>query len=168
MAILGRLAFDQTLQGRGLGAAALRDAVERTQAAGAILGIRGLLVHALSEEAKLFYEYHGFVASPSRPMTLEITQFRIFWADEFKAKKLDYDNYRFLGLKPKQGYAHFYSLYDGRVVPDTLARRVRDAGGEIEILPVMLHDWLVVHLPSEAIDHDPGMLSEADVHGDIS
>jgi GNAT superfamily N-acetyltransferase len=70
MAILGRLAVDQTWQGRGLGAALLRDAVERTQAASAILGIRGLLVHALPEEAKRFYEYHGFVASPSRPMTL--------------------------------------------------------------------------------------------------
>lgn len=70
MAILGRLAIDQSWQGRGLGAALLRDAVERTQAASAILGIRGLLVHALTEEAKWFYEYHGFVASPSRPMTL--------------------------------------------------------------------------------------------------
>lgn len=70
MAILGRLAIDQAWQGRGLGAALLRDAVERTQAASAILGIRGLLVHALSEEAKRFYAYHGFVASPSRPMTL--------------------------------------------------------------------------------------------------
>ena len=70
MAILGRLAIDQTWQGRGLGAALLRDAVERTQAASAILGIRGLLVHALSEEAKRFYSHHGFVASPSRPMTL--------------------------------------------------------------------------------------------------
>jgi len=70
MAILGRLAVDQTWQGHGLGAALLRDAVERTQAASAILGIRGLLVHALSDEAKAFYEHHGFVASPSRPMTL--------------------------------------------------------------------------------------------------
>ncbi len=70
MAILGRLAIDETWQGRGLGAALLRDAVERTQAASAILGIRGLLVHALSEAAKAFYEHHGFVASPSRPMTL--------------------------------------------------------------------------------------------------
>ncbi len=70
MAILGRLAVDQTWQGHGLGAALLCDAVERTRAAAAILGIRGLLVHALSDEAKAFYEYHGFVASPSRPMTL--------------------------------------------------------------------------------------------------
>jgi GNAT superfamily N-acetyltransferase len=70
MAILGRLAIDQAWQGHGLGAALLRDAVERTHSASTILGIRGLLVHALSEEAKRFYEYHGFVASPSRQMTL--------------------------------------------------------------------------------------------------
>lgn len=70
MALLGRLAIDQSWQGRGLGRALLRDAVERTQAAGAILGIRGLLVHALSEEAKMFYGRYGFVAAPSRPMML--------------------------------------------------------------------------------------------------
>lgn len=73
VAILGRLAVDQTWQGRGLGGALLCDAVERTQAAAAILGIHGLLVHALSEEVKAFYEYHGFVASPSRPMTLVLS-----------------------------------------------------------------------------------------------
>lgn len=70
MAILGRLAVDQTRQDRGLGAALLRDAVERTHAASSILGIRGLLVHALSDTANTFYEHHGFVASPSRPMML--------------------------------------------------------------------------------------------------
>ena len=70
MAILGRLAVDQSWRGRGLGVALLRDAVERTQAASAIMGIRGLLVHALSDEAKALYERHGFVASPVQPMTL--------------------------------------------------------------------------------------------------
>ncbi len=70
MAILGQLAVDQTWQGRGLCAALLRDAVERTGAAIAILGIRGLLVQALPDAAKAFYEHHGFVASPVRPMPL--------------------------------------------------------------------------------------------------
>jgi GNAT superfamily N-acetyltransferase len=73
MAVLGRLAVDQTWQERGLGAALLRDAVERTQSASAILGIRGLLVHALSDAAKAFYEHYGFAASPSRPMTLVLS-----------------------------------------------------------------------------------------------
>jgi len=70
MAILGRLAVDRNWQGHGLGAALLRDAVERTRAASNILGIRGLLVHALSDDAKAFYERYGFVASPERPMLL--------------------------------------------------------------------------------------------------
>ena len=57
-------------QGKGFGVALLQDAVIRTAQAGDILGIRGLLVHALSIEAKAFYEHHGFVASPTQPMTL--------------------------------------------------------------------------------------------------
>lgn len=68
MAILGRLAVDRNWQGHGLGAALLRDAVERTRAASNILGLRGLLVHALSDDAKALYERYGFVASPEQPM----------------------------------------------------------------------------------------------------
>jgi GNAT superfamily N-acetyltransferase len=70
VAILGRLAVDKSCQGRGLRVALLQDAVVRTAQAGGILGIRGLLVHTLSIEAKAFYEHHGFVASPTQPMTL--------------------------------------------------------------------------------------------------
>jgi len=70
MAILGRLAIDRLWQGKGLGAALLQDAVLRTAQAGRIIGIRGLLVHAISEEAKIFYEHFGFIASPTQPMTL--------------------------------------------------------------------------------------------------
>ena len=70
VAILGRLAVDKCYQGQGLGVALLQDAVVRTAQAAGILGIRGLLVHALSVEAKTFYEHHGFVASPTQPMTL--------------------------------------------------------------------------------------------------
>jgi GNAT superfamily N-acetyltransferase len=70
LAILGRLAIDRSWQGKGLGVALLQDAVMRTVQAAGILGIRGLLVHALSVEAKAFYEHHGFVASPTQPMTL--------------------------------------------------------------------------------------------------
>jgi GNAT superfamily N-acetyltransferase len=70
IAVLGRLAVDQSWQGRGVGVALLQDAVLRTIQASDILGIRGLLVHALSVEAKAFYEHHGFTASPAQPMTL--------------------------------------------------------------------------------------------------
>lgn len=70
MAVLGRLAIDQSMQGRGVGTALLKDAVLRTAQAAQILGIRGILVHAISPEAKAFYEHNGFAPSPSNPMTL--------------------------------------------------------------------------------------------------
>ncbi|WP_295387753.1 GNAT family N-acetyltransferase [uncultured Thiodictyon sp.] len=73
MAILGRLAVDRSQQGQGLGVALLRDAFERTGVASAILGIRGLLVHALTPKAAAFYARHGFVASPTRPLTLVLS-----------------------------------------------------------------------------------------------
>ena len=70
MAVLGRLAVDCSWRGKGLGAALLQDAVIRTAQASGILGIRGLLAHALSVDAKAFYEHHGFIASSTQPMTL--------------------------------------------------------------------------------------------------
>lgn len=73
MAILGRLAVDRSWQGKGLGAALLQDAVLRTAQAAHIVGIRGLLVHAISDEAKAFYEHYGFTAAPRTPMTLVLS-----------------------------------------------------------------------------------------------
>lgn len=73
MAVLGRLAVDRRFQGMGFGVAMLQDAVQRTAQAAGILGIRGILVHAISEEAARFYARHGFQASPSHPMTLVLS-----------------------------------------------------------------------------------------------
>ena len=71
--IVGRLAVDCNYQGNGLGKALLRDAILRTLQASEIAGIRAILVEAISEEAKQFYEKCGFTASPLTPMTLMIT-----------------------------------------------------------------------------------------------
>ncbi len=71
--VIGRLAVDQTMQGRSVGPALLKDAVLRTLQAAEIAGIRAILVHAISERAKRFYEKWGFIASPVDPMTLMIT-----------------------------------------------------------------------------------------------
>jgi hypothetical protein len=38
-----------------------------------IAGIRAILVHAISEQAKRFYEKWGFIPSPVDPMTLMVT-----------------------------------------------------------------------------------------------
>ena len=71
--ILGRLAVDRSFQGQGIGSGLLRDAVLRTTQAAEIAGIRVLLVHAISERARRFYEARGFVASPVDPLTVMIT-----------------------------------------------------------------------------------------------
>ncbi len=68
--ILGRLAIDRREQGKGLGALLLRDAVARTCRLAQDAGIAGMLVHAISEDAKLFYKHWGFVETPYNPMTL--------------------------------------------------------------------------------------------------
>jgi GNAT superfamily N-acetyltransferase len=71
--VIGRLAVDLRFQGRGIGSALLKEAVLRTVHAAEIAGIRAILVHAINESAKRFYEKLGFVASPTNPMTLMIT-----------------------------------------------------------------------------------------------
>jgi predicted N-acetyltransferase YhbS len=73
MVVLGRLAIDEHWQAKGIGVALLQDAYLRSRQAAGILGIRGILVHAISAEAKAFYERHGFRASPGNPMTLVIS-----------------------------------------------------------------------------------------------
>jgi GNAT superfamily N-acetyltransferase len=68
--VLGRLAVDRRAQGRGLGPALLKDAVHRAVSVSRNTGVRALLVQALHEKAKSFYEHYGFQASPQQPMTL--------------------------------------------------------------------------------------------------
>ncbi|MGI2905780.1 GNAT family N-acetyltransferase [Tolypothrix sp. VBCCA 56010] len=71
--VIGRLAVDCNWQSQGIGRALVRDAVLRTLQAATIAGIRAILVHALNEEAKQFYEKCGFISSPVAPMTLMVT-----------------------------------------------------------------------------------------------
>lgn len=70
VALLGRLAVDQSEQGQGLGVALLKDAMLRIHQAADIMGIRAILVHALDEEARAFYERFNFVPSPLNDMQL--------------------------------------------------------------------------------------------------
>ena len=70
--VLARLAVDRDWQGRGLGRALFLDAARRFANAADAIGIRGIVVHAISEEAKKFYLALGFDGSPE-PMTLMVT-----------------------------------------------------------------------------------------------
>jgi GNAT superfamily N-acetyltransferase len=71
--VLGRLAIARSHQGRGLGRALFQDAAQRVIHASNAIGIRGLLVHAISDEAKSFYLRLGLTPSPIEPMTLMAT-----------------------------------------------------------------------------------------------
>jgi len=71
--VLGRLAVDVAWQKTGLGVALLKDSVLRAGQAATIIGIRAMLVHALSEDARTFYLRHGFTESPHDPRTLMLS-----------------------------------------------------------------------------------------------
>lgn len=79
--VLGRLAIDFKYQNMGIGRALVRDAGLRVVQAAETIGIRGLLVQAISTKAKEFYEKVGFEPSHIEPMTLMMT------LDDLKAAK---------------------------------------------------------------------------------
>jgi GNAT superfamily N-acetyltransferase len=68
--VLARLAVHRQAQGFKLGATLLQDAVNRTRMVSEHAGVRALLVHALHDEARAFYEHYGFQSSSFDPMTL--------------------------------------------------------------------------------------------------
>lgn len=68
--LLSRLAIDRREQQRGLGKHMLRDAITRSVQAADIIGVRALLVHALHDDARSFYERFDFEPSPTDPLHL--------------------------------------------------------------------------------------------------
>jgi len=72
--LIGRLALDASMHGRGLGADLLSDAVRRCCAAAEVAGARAIIAHAIDDEAVAFYAHHGFILSPlgERVMLLPI------------------------------------------------------------------------------------------------
>lgn len=77
--LIGRLAVDAAFQGQGLGSALLVDALRRCAAASAIAGARGVIAHAIDDEAAHFYQRHGFIAAPplgARTMLMPVETLR--------------------------------------------------------------------------------------------
>lgn len=70
--VLARLAVARQAQGLQLGGALLQDAVHRAVAVSQNAGVRAVLVHALHDNAKRFYEHYGCRESPLHPMTLTL------------------------------------------------------------------------------------------------
>ncbi|MGA8029463.1 MAG: GNAT family N-acetyltransferase [Bryobacteraceae bacterium] len=71
--VLARLALDRNHHGRGLGRAIFGDAARRVAQAADAIGIRGIVVHAISDEARRFYIALGFDPCPAEAMTLVVT-----------------------------------------------------------------------------------------------
>ena len=77
--LIGRLAIDAAFQGQGLGSALLVDALRRCAAASEIAGARGVIAHAIDDQADVFYRRHGFILAPplgERTMLLPIESLR--------------------------------------------------------------------------------------------
>lgn len=68
--LLARLAVDNQQQGKGLGKALLFDALSRIEEAAEIVAVRAVMVHAIDEAARRFYEHFEFEPSPVDPFQL--------------------------------------------------------------------------------------------------
>lgn len=60
--LLGRLAVDKTVQGQGLGALLLIDALRRANHVSQQIGVRAVEVDAIDDAAREFYMKYGFVS----------------------------------------------------------------------------------------------------------
>lgn len=69
-ALLGRLAFDRTAQGQGLGEHLMLDAMSKVLTHSLALGTAVLVVDAKHEKSAAYYRSHGFIAFPSAPLRL--------------------------------------------------------------------------------------------------
>ncbi len=68
--LLGRLAIDRRWQGQALGQALLRDAILRTIQVSDMVGVRAIVVNAILENARRFYEKYDFKSSPLDPFLM--------------------------------------------------------------------------------------------------
>jgi GNAT superfamily N-acetyltransferase len=68
--LLGRLGVHESEQGSGLGRALLRDALLRSMRTAETIGVRAVMVAAISESAAAFYRKYEFMPSPVDPMLL--------------------------------------------------------------------------------------------------
>lgn len=68
--LLARLAVDRNQQGSGLGKTLLIDALSRAAEAADAIGARAILVHAIDDDAAVFYRRFGFEPSPLDPKQL--------------------------------------------------------------------------------------------------
>lgn len=66
VALLGRLAVNQSFQGQGVGAILLADACKRVLAASETLAVAAIIIDAKSANAAAFYRHFGFIELPGQ------------------------------------------------------------------------------------------------------
>ena len=71
--IIARLAVDLVHQHQRFGGKSLREAVLRVLLVSKTVGVRGVIVHALTDDAKAFYKRFGFIESPTQSHTLMLS-----------------------------------------------------------------------------------------------
>lgn len=69
-ALIGRLARDERVRGRGVGELLLADAIRRVLGAGKAIAVFAIVVDAKDERAVAFYQRYGFRPFPYRPRRL--------------------------------------------------------------------------------------------------
>lgn len=83
--LLGRLAVDRALQGRKLGEFLLVDALHRSLAQSDAIGSTAVIVDAIDDRARAFYEHFEFIAFPEQPHRLFLPMAMI--AGHFKPRR---------------------------------------------------------------------------------
>jgi GNAT superfamily N-acetyltransferase len=73
MLLLGRMGVHVAHQGKGLGVEIIRQAAQRALGSAETIGARGLLIHAIDDRARTFYEHIGLEQSPSSDRTFMIS-----------------------------------------------------------------------------------------------
>jgi len=68
--LIGRLARDERVRGKGVGDLLLADAIHRVIGASRSLAVFAIVVEAINENAAAFYRDFGFEAFPSSPLRL--------------------------------------------------------------------------------------------------
>lgn len=87
--LLGRLAVDVNLKGRGLGGTLLMHALRGTLSASAFIGGRALVVQAIDDDALAFWKSRGFAPTEDNPhilfMSLAVVKATVARFDETTA-----------------------------------------------------------------------------------
>ena len=68
--ILARMGVHLEHQGKGIGKALLRDAIEKAFSVSRSAGVRAIITHPVNDSARAFYLSFGFAENPHRPHEL--------------------------------------------------------------------------------------------------